>query len=379
MPENPTTALVKTAQSPALARVSNQLALTDKLLTKPEEPFLIPYRKGDKWGFCDRNKNIVIDWADCFSEGLAAVKSGAWGQINRAGQLVVKPEYHSCYPLKNGISIVLLNNKYGYINKGGNPITEIVYHNAFAYNSDAELAVVERLSLDKGFYYNFIDKTGNELNITNYQRVTGFNEGLCGVYIDGKCGFINKYGQHVIPFIYDEVKAFSEGLAGVCLEDKWGYINKNNELVIPYIYDEVNNFSEGLSSIVLDGKIGFIDLKGNEITPAVFGTLVLNIDNALHFLDYGSNFNEGFCRVEYGGSYGLVMQDGDLTSYSGNFGYINRLGQKVIPSIYTWARNFSEGLTAIEIDDKWGFINYNGEEVIQPTSKYERTFCFIDL
>ncbi|WP_460913238.1 hypothetical protein [Spirosoma areae] len=30
MPDTPTTALIKTAQSPALARVSNQLALTDK-------------------------------------------------------------------------------------------------------------------------------------------------------------------------------------------------------------------------------------------------------------------------------------------------------------------------------------------------------------
>ncbi len=61
MPDN-LTALVKTAQSPALARVSNQLALTDKLLTKPEESFLIPYRKGNKWVFCDRNDNVVIDW-----------------------------------------------------------------------------------------------------------------------------------------------------------------------------------------------------------------------------------------------------------------------------------------------------------------------------
>lgn len=50
-PENPITALVKTAQSPALARVSSQLALTDKLLAKPEEPFLIPYRKGVSGGF----------------------------------------------------------------------------------------------------------------------------------------------------------------------------------------------------------------------------------------------------------------------------------------------------------------------------------------
>lgn len=61
MPNENPTALVKADQSPALARVSNQLALTDKLLTKPEEPFLIPYRKGDKWGLYDRNKNILID------------------------------------------------------------------------------------------------------------------------------------------------------------------------------------------------------------------------------------------------------------------------------------------------------------------------------
>ena len=61
MPDNPTTALVKTAQSPALARVSNQLALMDKLLTKPEEPFLIPNWTGRRWVFCDQDKNIVID------------------------------------------------------------------------------------------------------------------------------------------------------------------------------------------------------------------------------------------------------------------------------------------------------------------------------
>ena len=39
MPDNPTTALVKTAQSPALARVSSQLALTDKLLLR-KQPML---------------------------------------------------------------------------------------------------------------------------------------------------------------------------------------------------------------------------------------------------------------------------------------------------------------------------------------------------
>ena len=77
MPDNHTTALVKAIQSPALARVSNQLTLTDKLLTRTLEPFLIPYRKGDKWGFCDWNKNVIIDCvydkAFYFHKGVAEV------------------------------------------------------------------------------------------------------------------------------------------------------------------------------------------------------------------------------------------------------------------------------------------------------------------
>jgi hypothetical protein len=51
---------------------------------------LIPYRKGDKWGYCDRNKKIVIpiqyDGAMPFNEGLARVKvKGKWGYIDTKG------------------------------------------------------------------------------------------------------------------------------------------------------------------------------------------------------------------------------------------------------------------------------------------------------
>ena len=41
-------------------------------------PDLIPYRKGDKWGFCDKDKNIIIllkyDDVYKFKDGLAKVK-----------------------------------------------------------------------------------------------------------------------------------------------------------------------------------------------------------------------------------------------------------------------------------------------------------------
>src|SRR5687767_14862590 len=42
-------------------------------------PSLIPYRKGDKWGYCDSTKKIIIepkyDWAPLFYKGYARVEA----------------------------------------------------------------------------------------------------------------------------------------------------------------------------------------------------------------------------------------------------------------------------------------------------------------
>jgi hypothetical protein len=60
------------------------------LETKFRKLKLIPYREGDKWGFCDKDMNIIIpikyDWAYPFKEGLALVEiNGKWGYIDKNG------------------------------------------------------------------------------------------------------------------------------------------------------------------------------------------------------------------------------------------------------------------------------------------------------
>jgi WG containing repeat len=42
----------------------------------------------------------------------------------------------------------------------------------------------------------------------------------------------------------------------------------------------------------------------------------------------------------------------------------------VIPAQFNKAKNFSEGLSAVKIDDKWGYINQTGKVVIQPQFKF---------
>ena len=46
------------------------------------------------------------------------------------------------------------------------------------------------------------------------------------------------------------------------------------------------------------------------------------------------------------------------------WGFINTQGEVVIPCIYDNAWRFFEGLAAVEQNDKWGFINTKGEVVI---------------
>ena len=43
-----------------IQKVGNAISITNKLLALVE-PQLIPYRKGNKWGFCTLDKKIVID------------------------------------------------------------------------------------------------------------------------------------------------------------------------------------------------------------------------------------------------------------------------------------------------------------------------------
>jgi hypothetical protein len=81
---------------------------------------LIPYRKGDKWGFCTPDKKIVItpeyDDALHFHEGLARVYlNGKYGFIDKTGKLIVPPMYDGALDFHEGLARVKFNGKEFYI------------------------------------------------------------------------------------------------------------------------------------------------------------------------------------------------------------------------------------------------------------------------
>ena len=46
------------------------------------------------------------------------------------------------------------------------------------------------------------------------------------------------------------------------------------------------------------------------------------------------------------------------------YGYVNKSGEEVIPLKYDGVANFSEGLAGVKLNGKWGYVNQSGVEVI---------------
>jgi len=174
---------------------------------------------------------------------------------------------------------------------------------------------------------------------------------------------------HIHPnWNFHQVFNFSEGMAAVeYFEDGFwesmhilGYINRIGEIVIPvehrhypemYAYRGAPPFSEGLVAIRSEenGAMGVFDTQGNQIVPfeAEFA--------------FGWNFQEGLMAVRQGGW--EQMPDGDWSDQS-RWGFIDSTGRTAIPLEFQHAENFRDGLAAVMLAGYWGFINTDGEVVI---------------
>ena len=145
-------------ESGQLSKVSNVIAITNKILNLVKvETLLIPYRKGDKWGFCREDKSIVIDCV-----------------------------YDWVYPFMDGIAIVCLINKWKFIDINGNDVLLTSYDNIskFLESIDTENKTNDTIDLK------------NKEDITSkYQMVYTFSENLIQVKLNDKWGYINNKGK----------------------------------------------------------------------------------------------------------------------------------------------------------------------------------------
>lgn len=250
---------------------------------------------------------------------------------------IVPPKYDGISEFYEGLAVVKLNNKWGFIDKTGEEILPLIYDEASPFSDG--LAVVRQ-----GEKLFVIDKSGKEIFPIHYEAISsmGFREGLVVVKKDGKCGYMDKTGKLVIPATFSWAADFSEGLAQIEQNGKYGFIDKYGKVVIPATFYEAYKFSQGVAQIRYSfiGPYGLIDKSGKVLVSPKYEEI--------------REFSEDMAAVR-------LEND--------HWGYIDKAGKEVISPVYNFVGDFSEGLAAVRLEDgSYSYIDKTGKAILQHLS-----------
>ncbi len=391
---------------------------------------------GGKWGFIDEEGKVIrkidlelVNMGD-FSEGLSWVMrgknkyNGVWGIIDITGKWVLKPkhEFRLAHGFDNGISIVELNQKKGYVKNSGEILFEPQFDSVGGFDDGVSWVNIGAEEDYDGYLeggkWALVNLNGEFIIDYEYENVQNFHDGTAWVCKDSenvKWGLIDKEGKQILDFQYEEVFRFHDNEALVKLNSKWIFIDPNGAIIRHLREDiqEIHSFQNNIAKIVLNGNFGFINRKGEivlepeykEMRDSEFAAWVKSEDKWIIFnkesrklidleieVDSVENFINNEAKWIKSNKWGLVNKEGEILAqpkydYIGNYrdgrlwvniggtwgysglrggkwGLIDIEGNFIVEPIFDWIWYFWEGeLLDANIGDKKGFVNWKGEIV----------------
>ncbi len=222
-----------------------------------------------------------------------------------------------------------------------------------------------------------------------------------------------------------DVGAYSGGRCAAQTDRGWGYTTNKGKKAIDYKYDYVGTFGGGIAPVkTKDGEWYFIDTEGNkkkvlnkisniemigtvasDTIPVFDGTTWSYYDMEQNLLsgDYyaASAMGNGLAAVqkEAGGKWFIININGELITeeayqdvimddkgmifrgcyfgkVDGKYYMYNDKGERIIEDGFSDAKLFNDAASyaAVKVNNKWGFIDVNGNMFIEPQYDDARSF-----
>ena len=362
------------------------------------------YKVNGKWGIIDTSNktiqlaiydNVEIDGSTlseqkmpsmAFQSNMYVCNNGKVGMLKANGEDFIPVKYDSLGMYSDNMLVAKVGDKYGFLNEEGKESVPFVYSQAHNY-SEGLAAVV-----DEHGKFLFIDKLGNiAIKPKEYDRVDDFQNGTCKVYRKDKVWEIDREGKKV----KDSKKKVEVGNVDENKSNDDMYVeNSENVSDTNTVYDKdlastptvistsqpnniqlsqdfssniskydavLGNFSDGLLPVTKNKKLGYINAEGEEVIPCTKKYYIEpGMDDGI--VKYGS-FHDGLAQVySFEGESGAIEFQGAKNI---KIGYMNKLGETVIPAIYDYADDFSEGKAYVRSNDFQGFIDTTGKRLFQ--------------
>ena len=206
-------------------------------------------------------KNVRIDYGE-ETRYIVEDTLGKKGCVENNGQFIIPCKYDIIYGFAEGLAVVAINNKYGYMDTLGHWAIDTIFDDARIFGNG--LARVK-----KDGKWIFINHNGNTVESLCYDEIkTGFSNKRAFVMLNDALLLIDNKGNTIKQIEVDSVTVFREGFATFGQGGKYGKLDTLGNIVIPAIYDDMGDFNEGFATFELDNNYGVIDSTGNVVVLA---------------------------------------------------------------------------------------------------------------
>jgi hypothetical protein len=334
-----------------------------------------PVRLEGRWGYIDRTGTIVIapqfDAAGSFApNGLAPVKLGnRWGYVDAAGTIVIQPRFDHAYGFEsNGFARARIDTLSGLLDRAGAWVIEPKYDKIY----DWETRQGDAVWVEIGKQWGAFDRSGRLIVAPQFTQAHASicNDGWVMGQVDGKARIVRREGAPLPTVPEGELSGSScQAPFRMRIGDRFGYVDRMLQPITDRKFEAAFLFSEGAAAVKLDGRFGYIKPDGTWLIEPRF--------------EEAEPFFGGLAIVKSGGRFGYVKPDGTwqieprfevarrfrdgfaIVRVDGRNGLIGPTGGWLVePRWRQLGIALDSGLVAARTDEKWGFIDAGGAQVI---------------
>lgn len=248
--------------------------------------------------------------------------------------------YDRIYDFWGTYAVYVQNGKKGLIDLDGKPVIVAVYDEIGFNGKDTEVIPVK-----DGEDCFFVNKNGYKTKVPEetYGAIGIISESRIAAKKNGKYGYLDKNFNEKTDFLYDEATPIYEGIGAVKQNNKWALINRRGELITEFIFDDISRNSKGICSVnemiaVRQGDaFFFVNKEGERISGK-------------NYEEIKAFESEGMCAVRIKGKWGFIDLNENLN----------------IECVYEDAKSFTNGYAAVQKNGIWGYIDENNYMTISP-------------
>lgn len=249
--------------------------------------------------------------------------------------------YDPVEPSLPGYYIYEDNMKKGLLDSAGEIVVKAKYTDIKGFSDSPEYATV----FENGQWY-IIEKKG-------YKKLVP----------DFKVDYLGVYGNHRIPYLKG---------------DKYSYMNENMEVIKEIYFDYAGNFKSGFAAVKTDDAWNLINKKLEPANEFVYEDIVLDDNDFAIFHDryiakaagkyqiYDIKGNALSASYDYIKPF--VSEEATAFKDDDKWGFIDKDGNILIEAVYEDAYGFSGGLAPVLIDGYWGYVDT--ENILRVENKF---------